>query len=200
MAKKEIATQKLVLNVEMGEADAKRLFEGFEGREDQIPLLAAYLLTHYAQGGLMLKAEEMANLQTITKTKIVNSASITALVERALERRDGGCRVEATIDDSLMEPIRELANAMGLTVNAFVTDALNTMLTNGWLYAITPTGGTIYLTKEQHDLLKGKLGEHYTSDRILEALGCKPPLKAGIHEDPAAPQDLLAEDAVPAEV
>lgn len=206
MSKKQNQVQ-LVLNVLMGESDATKLAEVYKDTPEQVPALAAYLLTQYAQGGLMFKAEEMENLQRLTGGKIANSASITQLVEKALERREGGFTVQANIDPSLFEPIKETASMMGMNVNALMQDAFNTMLQNGWLYSFTPSGGQLLLTKEQREALVERFGGFPSTEQVFNALKIKVKSAAGIQtfedapaETPAPPPVAIEADAVPAEV
>lgn len=161
-----MAKEKLVpLNLEVQVPE--NVYESLKKRAgDQPPLAviaacAKYLLENYAFGGVMLKPTHVTRIVGALPNASNENIDIDIVkaVEKAAGMEDGQHVFKAHLDPAYIQPAQEVADAQGVDLEYLVTDALNTMLGNGWLYDFQTEGGVIRLTMDQLAEIQEILGQ-----------------------------------------
>jgi hypothetical protein len=138
------------------EAVAKTIKDNGDGAKFQA--LAQWFLNEFAAGGMMLKASNVAYIESIAPGKANSDTDIVSLIEAYAKRENGQYTFKSQVDPALIEPAKSAAFAQGCTLEDFISDALNTMLTNGWLYSFQPSG-ELRFTAPQMKQLEGLVGK-----------------------------------------
>lgn len=129
-----------------------------------------FLVSNYAQGGVMVQSNKIAYLTELTGLPIASQVDIVDIVENSVKRGSAGgdLRVVMDVDPAFAPALEDIASAQGRTVNEIVKECLEIVLTNSWLYAIDLDGGMIPLLSEQRRELERIMGCEATSESVLQ--------------------------------
>lgn len=156
----------LTLNPEITEA----AYGVLKQYPDKINGFAKMLLEAYAGGGIMLTGIDLQAIEKTAGVKITDSSTVISSIQKSASREDGQFTVKAQIDPSFWPNITDMATQQGTTVPALLEDAINTMLSNSWLYSWIPAMQTNWSDKELY-ALKGIIGkDRPTAADIISAL------------------------------
>lgn len=148
-----------------------------------------YFLLTYADGGFMLRPSDLRQLKVSTGREFASPAEIVKAVQMGENRDDGLHSVRVNIDPSFIEPLTDMAKQVGWTVQEFITDAVNTMMTNGWLYELTPGTGPLFFSDSARASLDKIMGRKaYTGADVLAKIKAV----SGIKTDEETPVEFPA--------
>lgn len=137
-------------------------------RTKRLASLAAYFLTEYARGGIMLTKRDLDAIERATDKVVQGSQDIVDAVCAGMGRKDGQYTVSAAVDPAWVAPLREVAEYQGCTLDELLTNCINTALGNGWLYSFNMrSGGIIPVEGEGWDILVRFMGKGAFSGKEL---------------------------------
>jgi hypothetical protein len=156
-----------MVSITLSEAD----YQAIKNTKQDFGEVAQYLMEEFARGGAMVPSEKVVYLSDITNIPIYGSDDIVQIVENTAKRNSPGgqLRVVTDVDSAFAPALEDLAYAQGRTVSEILHEAVNIILTNAWLYAISTDGGTIPLAATQRERLESIIGKApVTSDVLME--------------------------------
>jgi hypothetical protein len=156
------------IQVVLKEATYKRLTENLQHGSpyDVLSARASVFFEHMAEGGLMLKPEQVQKIEENAKRQIQNGEDVVAAAEQAVGRKDGGLSVSVRIDPVWETPLRDLAEQTDRTIEALLTDLFTIAMENNWVYATMPSTPPIYI--QDSKLLKEFTGEERPTSVEIE--------------------------------
>jgi len=156
-----------MVSITLSEAD----YQAIKNTKQDFAEVAQYLMEEFARGGAMVPSEKIVYLSDITNIPIYGSDDIVEIVENTAKRNspDGQIRVVIDVDPAYALALEELAYAQGRTVSEIIHEAVNVLLTNSWLYAISTDGGTIPLAAVQRERLESIIGKAPVTSEVLMA-------------------------------
>ena len=159
------AVEKLV-DVHLSEADYNNILK----TKSDFGKIVNFLVSNYAQGGIMVQPSKISYLTELTGLPIVSQVDIVDVVENSVRRGSaaGDLRVVMDVDPAFAPALEDLAQAQGRTVNEIVKECLEIVLQNSWLYSIELTGGSVPLLAEQRRELELIMGCEVTSESLVE--------------------------------
>lgn len=122
--------------------------------------VASFLVEQYSRGGVMLKPSQAHYLSTLSGTIVKTAEDVITVVENGVNRHSasGNLVVTYSLDPAYAEPMEELAQQQGRTVEEIVQEAISVVFTNSWLYSISVEGGTLNFTREDREELERIVG------------------------------------------
>lgn len=133
--------------------------------------LAEYFFHTYANGGLLLKPQDVSRLSKSIGKTVSGPEDLILAIEKANNNEDGQSVYKLILDPAALEPYKEYAKFQGLTLEEFVQDCFLQIVDNGWLYNIDLSTRLIALTKEDHDAISDFLGKKvFTGADIAKAM------------------------------
>lgn len=123
---------------------------------------ASFLVGEYAQGGIMMRHDQIGYISTYCNAPIRTSSDVVEIVENAVNRRsmDGSLVITYKVDPAFARPLEEVAHTQGRTVDAALQEAISIVLSNSWLYSLEVSGGTLNLDREGRERLESLVGGH----------------------------------------
>lgn len=143
--------EKLV-SVTLTESD----YQAIQNTKQDFAAVAQYLMEQFARGGAMVPADQITYLSDLTRIPIYGADDLVEIVESVAIRNspDGQLRVTTDIDPAFAPALEELAYAQGRTVKEILTECVQLVLQNQWLYSIQTDGGSIPLLSDQRTVLE----------------------------------------------
>lgn len=127
--------------------------------------VAEYLMTQFGQGGLLIKALQIREIQALVG-EIQTSDDIVSGVKKAMAlsgspRPESGNPYRATVelDPGLHKAAEENCNAMGYTIEKFLDEMINFALTSGMIYSWTASGLTMHFSDAERVALEKMCGQ-----------------------------------------
>jgi hypothetical protein len=148
----EAAVVEIPVTFRMSEEDHRRIL----ATKQEVPMVATYMLSEYAAGGVMVKSTHAHYLERLSGRPVKTSETVVDIVESGVARKSaaGYLSVTYNVDPAFAEPLEQLAKQQGRTVEEIVQDGLDVVMKCGWLYNIQVDGGTINLTKDMRSRLE----------------------------------------------
>lgn len=147
------------LVVSLSDSDHKTLSQIDPDVQKIVEKACNYYMSAYAQGALVIEPAHAERIQRVVKTGELSSLMVTKLIEASKGVEDGQNIFKVPIDPALMAPIQEIADSQNVTVQALITDSINVMMNNGWLYMAVPEGRSLHLTTQQLEELAKLTGK-----------------------------------------
>lgn len=169
-------TQILPLRLELDEAVVRKIAPGSASPEDQLSRLASQFLKMHADGGVMLRAQDIDAVQQTTGVNIrVGSDVVKALNQPTTPRKDGALQVVVSIDPSYEAPLNEIATTTGMSVDELVNRSFNYGVAQGFLLNL-PDLDLMAVTTSDHEWMDNFMGKRAYSlaevlDKVRAALG-----------------------------
>jgi hypothetical protein len=157
-------TSKILVSIPAFELPASE-FEAIKvaaNTDDPLPKIQSWVkwfLSNYASGGLMLSGSEVRQVEKSTGQQLANGREVVAALLKAGGMEEGLHTFRVQLDPVWIAPAKETAAAQGVELEHLISDALNSMLGNGWLYEWVLNGGTARFTKEEWDGIKALTGK-----------------------------------------
>jgi len=136
---------------------------------EKITKVAQGLLTQYVNGGLMLKPEDVAKLDSLLPNGFDNTSSLIAAVEKSVGQKNGQYAYTLTLDPAMVKPLEELSVMSGIPVSQIINNAWGVIVSNNMLFQIQPSWSPLYLTSEQRQSIGEKMGKMDFSAEDLTA-------------------------------
>ena len=148
--------EKLV-SVTLTESD----YQAIQNTKQDFAAVAQYLMEQFARGGAMVPADQITYLSDLTHIPIYGADDLVEIVENTARRNspDGTLRVNVDVDPAFAPALEERAYMQGRTPQEIMTEVCTLVLTNGWLYDLQTSGGTIPLLEDQRIALEKAIGK-----------------------------------------
>lgn len=132
--------------------------------------LCQYLMVQYGCGGVMLKGTQLQEIQAYTGN-IETSDDVVSGVKRmaaeAMTRQPDSeaakYRVVAQLDPGIYGAAVDNTHAMGYTIEEFINEILNYVLTSGMLYSWSASGLTMHWSDSERARLEKIVGKKVPS-------------------------------------
>lgn len=127
-----------------------------------------WFLRMYAAGGFMMQPSDLQRL----KNEIGMEATLPAQIVKALlakgGKKEGQHVFEITIDPIYIEPLEAIAKEQGWSMDDLITDAIDTIMSNGWLYEISPKAAPFFVSPTERAELDEIMGKQvYRGGEVL---------------------------------
>lgn len=159
----------LNLGVRLNEDELKALVAA-HGRSAPASL-AQWFLKQVCAGGMALEAKDVAYLNSIIPGGFRSASTLIEQVEKAVRRERGQHTFTLSIDPALMPPIKEWIESAGISLDQFMQDNFQLMMSNGFLFHMQPTGGVLNLSASDRETIGkviGKDPKEYTGEDVVE--------------------------------
>lgn len=135
---------------------------------DVLESRASQILDGIAEGGMILSATDVQDIEANYGKGIEASQDIVKATEGKAVKRDGQCVLTATIDPAYIEPLKEIAQMRGCSLEEHLSDIANFILANNWYSEIPPHDGiTRIFRMEQERWFANELGlEQFTVEDL----------------------------------
>jgi hypothetical protein len=122
---------------------------------------ASQLLQKYADGGIILDSVSLSEIEKVTGKPVTTAREVVTYVEKAVGRQEGSYDLTVSVDPALIEPMIQRATEMGLdSPKDLLNEVVNTALTNGWAFNLTPMGGSLHFNEEGWAKVRELLGKN----------------------------------------
>jgi hypothetical protein len=132
--------------------------------------MCGQLIESYANGGLMIRAENVKHLEDATATSIATETALVAAVQKKNSREMGKNTVPVNFDDAVFPAIEEHARTVGMTTQEVLDDMAHRMVRDSLAFYISNQNyePVVYLTEAQGRKLEKIIGKrHINGDDIL---------------------------------
>jgi predicted HicB family RNase H-like nuclease len=138
--------------------------------QEYIHACVSKYLSAYANGGLMLSAEDLVAIGETSGQEITSSSDIVdAILSRAEDHSPNSFTI--SVDPSVMANVEESARVIGVSIEQWVHNCWGHILANGWLYAISADTTWIPLSKDQCAKVRSVIGRDCTSSNdVMDAI------------------------------
>ena len=130
--------------------------------------LAEFFYHNYANGGLMLRPNDLARMSKSVNRPVRTAVEVTELVEKGASVKDGKNIFPLTLDPSALSVFEDTAKTMGWTMEELFQDCVNQIVDQGWLYTMAPGNLMLQISPSDRIFLEGVLGKvnFYGSDVV----------------------------------
>lgn len=145
--------------------------------EEYVKGCVSNYLSAYANGGLMLSADDLADIGQVCGSDITSSSDIVEAVKSGAGKHTENS-FQVSVDPSLMANVEESARVLGISVEQWVYNCWGHILANGWLYGISADTTWVALNKSQCETVRAIIGRDCTSSTdVMEAITAKSGVK-----------------------
>ena len=147
------------LEFQINQADYDRIVDA-SGGDSVVAFkgLAEFFYHSYANGGLMLRPNDLARMSKSAGRPIRTAVEVSELVEKGASVKDGKNVFQLALDPSVLPVFEETAKTMGWTMDQLMQDCVNQIVDQGWLYVMSPGNKLIQLSDVDRQWLEGYLG------------------------------------------
>jgi len=158
----------LPLHVNLRESTWDALVKGVQAGtpHDVLSARASMFFELLVGGGLMLKPDQLQQIEQNAGQAIKNGDDVVAATEAKAGRKDRGLCVSVRIDPVWETPLKDLAEQTDRTVEALLTDLFTIAMENNWVYSTMPSTPPIYI--QDQELLKKFTGEERPTSKEIE--------------------------------
>lgn len=127
------------------------------------------LVQDLADGGLMLSGIDMKRIQEAAPG--AGPDEIIDAVEESQGLEDGQVVIKWAVDPTLIEPLQNIADTQGTTVQDVVQNMMDTASSEGWFYEFNPKPHVVFVNVEDFKSIAALLGkEHPTGVDLVKWL------------------------------
>jgi hypothetical protein len=162
-----------------------KLVEGDLPPAQKIERVVNDLVQDLADGGLMLSGVEMRRIQEASPG--AGPDEIIDAIEESQGLEDGQVVIKWSVDPTLIEPLQNIADTQGNTIQEVIQNLMDTAASEGWFYDFNPKPRTFFLEESDHKLLEEAMGQdNPTGTDVMKWL-----VKNGLVNDPKALDELF---------
>jgi hypothetical protein len=136
---------------------------------DALASQAEQMLEAFADGGMMLKVEDVMEVAANVGKQIESSRDVVRATEGRASKKDGQVFISGVIDPAHVEAVQEAADMSGMTLDEHLSEVFFTAVENGWLHESQAPGKRRVFTPEQEAWLTKELGQDkFTVGEIIQ--------------------------------
>lgn len=147
------------LRLELDAAVVSKIAPNAAAPEEPLSRLASQFLKMHADGGVMLRAQDIDAVQQVTGVDIrVGSDVVKALNQPTTPRKDGALQVVVSVDPSYEAPLNDIAVTTGMSIEELVNRSFNYGVAQGFLMSLPDVDlmGVTTADREWMDAFMGK--------------------------------------------
>jgi hypothetical protein len=145
--------------------------------EDYVKACVTNYLSAYANGGLMLSAEDLTEIGEASGNEVTSSSDIVEAVKSGAGKSTANS-FQISVDPSLTVNIEDSAKFLGITPEQWVYNCWSHILANGWLYEVSNDVTWIPFSKDQCEVIRKAAGKDCKSSAdFMDAVTAKSGVK-----------------------
>jgi hypothetical protein len=133
---------------------------------------AGHFITQYADGGIMLERRHLDHLKELNEGAAITEApQVVKMVEAFLNREEGQFTVKVQVDPALQPALEQHAREMGWTVQDILTETVNQVMQNSWVFEFPAEDSILPLGRQDHDYFSALTGKgSFTARELRETI------------------------------
>ena len=172
---KQAQSKEVVLPIELtiAEQTFRALADvvGSDNIQQPVKDLLQDLLRHYSQGGFMVTATDIDRMSKAAGQRVSSAKQVVEVVDAASGRKAGAYEFHVQVDPNMIETFRDVAASRGMTLEDVVSEAWNSAVSAGWLYAVPVPCENFFFNEAQHKAIADAIGkDSFTSQDIVKAV------------------------------
>jgi len=120
--------------------------------------LGEFFYHNYANGGLMLRPNDLARMSKSVGRPVRTAVEVTELVEKGASVKDGKNVFPLSLDPSALAVFEDTAKTMGWTMEQLFQDCVDQIVDQGWLYSMAPGNLLLQIQASDRKFLEDLLG------------------------------------------
>lgn len=167
-----MANKNIQMEFSINANDYQRIVDSDKDKSpvDVFKRLAEFFFHTYANGGLLLKPQDVSRIAKSIGSPVNGPDEIVKAIELSKQNEDGQFTFKFSLDPTIVEQYRSYADYQGITLRQFMEDNFQQVIFNGWLYEVDQNNKLVAFTPEDYNNLRGLLGGNISGREIIKAL------------------------------
>jgi hypothetical protein len=167
-----VETVQIPLTVRMTKAAYDKLLALIPGDDPEGQKIGGVvdgLLSDLGDGGMMLSPSDVERIRTAVPE--AGPDEIISACEESAGMEDGQVVIKWSMDNTMFEPLQQVADQQGVTVQECAQNMMDYAVSNGWFYEILLTSKALWFDPAQYASLKKLTGmEDLTGEQLVTLL------------------------------